>query len=735
MKKLSVLLVAAAVAFAASAGVNFKATHAMKGNKIINKEMVKFNPKQAKAKATSMRVITDQPEGELKSYSRAGDAVYVDGGYLTAGSQDGFRSDIVYGENGKVYIKNILCGCGSYYGDSWVEGTIEGNEIHVPLGQSIYWSDSYQADVVLAMGTTSVEGTSLSFDVDTRATEAIYVIDGETITLQDTYAAPTGSDYPEYEGYGLGCYWADDDSFGGFNEWNTVLTEREPVVTPEVITEIPEGCQVYTYYRNSGYIASSWFGIYNGTTDGKFTVAFDMTNGDVYIQNPMWWYDYNDVWVKGTYDWMTGIITIPTGQYLSWYDAYEYGVQLGWGSTSVYTDGTYDEETGEPNYYLDNELDTRTTEIQFMIDDDYIYLLGTEGDVNADFPENYNATGMYTYWSDDLSWTALEFANRDEYGYAAPFGYIVNLVPATPANPTADDWYDCGDESGFSKFYFTLPTTDVNGNMLDPEYLSYSVYVDNGNGAELFTFPASDYTFDLGEDITEVDYALYSDAVDFHDYYVYMYRTNAEGYEPLFTKNIGIQAFYTVNGEKNASKIAWLYEQPEPPTPQDGYQLVMLDMNGNPVVYDLILGDNGDYTTTVALNYDVFGGFDPMTEERPVVPFYFLVNGEVYGAEVDMTDAVLGDAMQNPLVGGGCFTVPVGYNYNIGIAFSFDGEDMYAYVAQAGYTNVNELNSNKTVANVRYFNVTGQEMAQPEGVTIKVTTYTDGTTSTAKVVK
>ena len=29
----------------------------------------------------------------------------------------------------------------------------------------------------------------------------------------------------------------------------------------------------------------------------------------------------------------------------------------------------------------------------------------------------------------------------------------------------------------------------------------------------------------------------------------------------------------------------------------------------------------------------------------------------------------------------------------------------------------------------------GQEMAQPEGMTIKVTTYTDGTTNTVKVVK
>ena len=45
------------------------------------------------------------------------------------------------------------------------------------------------------------------------------------------------------------------------------------------------------------------------------------------------------------------------------------------------------------------------------------------------------------------------------------------------------------------------------------------------------------------------------------------------------------------------------------------------------------------------------------------------------------------------------------------------------------------MTTGKTVASVRYFNVAGQEMAQPEGMTIMVTTYTDGTTSAVKVVK
>ena len=48
---------------------------------------------------------------------------------------------------------------------------------------------------------------------------------------------------------------------------------------------------------------------------------------------------------------------------------------------------------------------------------------------------------------------------------------------------------------------------------------------------------------------------------------------------------------------------------------------------------------------------------------------------------------------------------------------------------------VDELMAGKTVAGVRYFNLMGQEMAQPSGMTIQVTTYTDGTTSAVKVVK
>ena len=53
----------------------------------------------------------------------------------------------------------------------------------------------------------------------------------------------------------------------------------------------------------------------------------------------------------------------------------------------------------------------------------------------------------------------------------------------------------------------------------------------------------------------------------------------------------------------------------------------------------------------------------------------------------------------------------------------------------AAWDGVDELVNGKAVAGVRYFNMAGQEMQQANGVTIVVTTYTDGTTSAVKVMK
>jgi hypothetical protein len=61
-------------------------------------------------------------------------------------------------------------------------------------------------------------------------------------------------------------------------------------------------------------------------------------------------------------------------------------------------------------------------------------------------------------------------------------------------------------------------------------------------------------------------------------------------------------------------------------------------------------------------------------------------------------------------------------------------EIAYEFVV-APITGIEEMMSGKEVAGVRYFNLAGQEMREANGLTIVVTTYTDGTTSAVKVVK
>ena len=624
MKKFLVLLIAAAVAVGASAGVkltnntkaNVKDLKAMDRQSMMYKKgdsrvlpAIQLNAFESFVRSTSNHALKDGDTyfWDFEDEAQMNDWVVLDE------DGDGFNWEYINLEGFTAHSGIAVVSSASYdnatyaplFPDNWLVSPWL--PLHGKLGFYACGQDaSYAAEVfgVYIYTDANSEWVQLGQDITVTGRMKAYEFDLSEFEGQEGSIAIVHHNVTDMFRLNV-----DDITIGEFE------AEPEPE-GPTVITEIPENCEVNTYWRSTGYIASSIFGVSAGYTDGTFKIAIDPEANEAYIQNPAWWHDSYDSWVKGEYDPETGIISIPTGQYLSYYEDYGYGIVLGWGSTYTYTEGDEDGD-GEDDYYLGYEIDDRATEIQFMIDGDYVYLLNGEGDVNAEFPFWANATGMMTYYSDDLGLTSIEFANNDE-----PIGVVKTpAVPAVPADATADDWYDCGDESGFSEFYFTLPTTDVDGNILDPEYLSYALWINDGFGnVYQFTFPAVDYTFDLYEDIDEVPYELYSNSVDFHDYFVYMYRTNMND-NPLFVRdtengqygNIGIQVFYTVDGVRNASEnIAWLYEVP---------------------------------------------------------------------------------------------------------------------------SSVNEMNAGKTVASVRYFNVAGQEMAQPSGMTIKVTTYTDGTSSAVKVVK
>ncbi len=93
------------------------------------------------------------------------------------------------------------------------------------------------------------------------------------------------------------------------------------------------------------------------------------------------------------------------------------------------------------------------------------------------------------------------------------------------------------------------------------------------------------------------------------------------------------------------------------------------------------------------------------------------------------------DMMGMPLAlikGSNSFKLPSGKKYIMEVNVA-DPEAMTVTIKEN--VGIDEMLSGKTVSNVRYFNVMGQEMSEANGVTIVVTRYTDGSTTATKVIK
>jgi|GEM_PF-2375725 hypothetical protein len=258
----------------------------------------------------------------------------------------------------------------------------------------------------------------------------------------------------------------------------------------------------------------------------------------------------------------------------------------------------------------------------------------------------------------------------------------------------------------------------------------------------------------------ELTYVVNDDAVVFTatgEGTVTIYINELRAAEPVATGE-GTATYTIARGEEDVYVSAWATAQRDEEAlvgisesqyvlipaleqvgPQDphakGMWLVLIDKNGEPVYVELTPGQGAQ----VALDYPTYGGYNAeMDPENPDVRYYFLIDGVRYGAEVEDDVTNMGDmaqTLQNPLVEGeNCYVIPTGYNYLIGVYVASDGS-MFVMCAQAGFTGIDELVNGKTVAGVRYFNMAGQEMQEANGVTIVVTTYTDGTTTAVKVIK
>ena len=364
----------------------------------------------------------------------------------------------------------------------------------------------------------------------------------------------------------------------------------------DIITEQPEGT-VVNYTRGGEYMSVSLYGYDADYQMGRVKVVYADDGKTVYIKDPLCYAEGVGAWVEGELSDDGLTISVPLGQYVYYDFDYNYGLILAWGSTVAY-------DFGDDFYWVDFYADETVTEATYAVNPDNgtITLLGSEGDVTNPYPYNCEATGLAGIWDDGDGAATVEWGST--------WTVRGDAVPAVPANPEVTEFFDSGSEEGYTRLDFNINLFDVDGNPLDADCLTYSIFTDDD---ELFTFDYATYGASNGfdTDMTEIPYG-YS-GYDFYLRRVYFYRTNM-GDNPFFTWRIGIQLNYTVDGVTNKSDIVYLEVYPKP------------------------------------------------------------------------TSAI-------------------------------------------------EINAEKSVTNVRYFNVAGQEMAQPSGMTIQVTTYSDGTTTVAKVIR
>ena len=366
----------------------------------------------------SYGIITSPDAGEHKFYQRGGTSYYPNNNQIYATAQNG-HVEIVEAADGVVYIKDPVS---LYTQNTWVKGTKSGNTITVPTGQPLAYNTQYAATLSLNWGNYD-ENTEAGWN-KVAAENITFTIDGDVITLE-------GSNEDLY----IGIFWDDDNSFGGYGDYETVWTydaEYAPVST-ELIT-LPAGVTAETWYRKGNFANSQGTTPFNATAQ----VAFD--GNDVYVSGIF--NNYPSSWIKGTISGTTA--TFSGLQFLGAYGSYNIFATGTDGNSLVDFTMTYDAEAQTlvaDNFLLANAADNRVYYLEwiesitlsknpFEAPEEPTIVVGAPVDnlpyINPfETEEQIGAFGIYDANNDGKTWGPYNGAIRYMYD----------------SNNNADDWF------------------------------------------------------------------------------------------------------------------------------------------------------------------------------------------------------------------------------------------------------------------------------------------------------
>ncbi|MDO4194906.1 MAG: hypothetical protein Q4D33_02010, partial [Prevotellaceae bacterium] len=453
-------------------------------------------------------IITTQPAGELKVYTRSGGAYNNFYNSPSFTLQDGMALNMVYAADNVVYMQAPI----SYAGTTnWVKGYIEGNKIHMPLYQSIVKSNNNNYGII---GVCRWNRTHTFLEPYLRATEMTFTIDEDGVIRQD------GDD-----AYCL--LWSIDMSWSNYADLNSVYTPNT-----ELVSRIPDGL-----------VKEEMAMHYKVNPENKplqdanivLTSAIDAENGKFYLAGLLT--SDPDAAIVGSIEGNT--IVFPSSQYL--------GVA---GNTILYFSAA--------NYHLE-PMDFGGVTYN-LTRPEYLNCLTMTRDDNGvwNVPDNvgiFLTQGMPNEQS--LKYYMLAYLN--------PAISTYNEHPAVPRDPEIVRYTTDMAGGGYDCINLRIIPEDVDGQFINPQRLAYQLFVQVDGQTEPYIFYKDEYQ--IAQDMEVIPFIFscrdQSNATDIAvgGTEVYLYQTGFD--------NIGVQVINYSGGEEHRSNLVWWKDPTDNPDNPD----------------------------------------------------------------------------------------------------------------------------------------------------------------------
>lgn len=463
------------------------------------------------AKRLENRREQEAPKGDLVYYNKYSTGTFVLNGQMYL-YEDIFPAEVIWGENGKVYLKNLVS---VFPADYYVEGTLEGNIITVPTNQTIEYfeEEGYGFNFgVLKTNSRNENGDVVyTFEYAPEITSIQFEVGADgSIELKMPGEPFDQVSPPEYV---AGIYYSDDYEFTGYSDF-TQTYERLDL---QLVT-MPEDAQIEKYiYIDEFSYASVVDVAYYGDYLYIRGLNYMLPDGTLRAR------------IEGNKAY------IPQNEFLGvYYDLFYISTKV------VYDNPDYDENDEDSPPFI---MAPANVEFELNLDRENRSIFADKEGVYLSFHCNEN---------DFMN--SLGYYGIFEMHYQASF----KGVPSNPINlEYSTEW---AEYQGWNDFFFTITNFSTEGSYLEADKLYYKVFL---NG-EPIVFVEELTTNLLGEEC--VAYQGVPIAVNLMPYYfdnnedIFKFNDNIfdVGIYTNDVQTIGVQSIYYYEKEFTYSDIVTL---------------------------------------------------------------------------------------------------------------------------------------------------------------------------------